>query len=653
MEAVDNTIEKATWGLRRSGHWHWIVTLVFLLGASSVALLIWTEQIRQRQRIHFAYANGLEDFRIMIATAHVWIEEATHGVNGAEFKRALGDLRAAQRLAELLINGGLSQQGLMLQPLMDPELRRRGEDLKRLVSELATITQDLIRQPEVTAAASVLERTHDDIFNKIQQSADELEEIIEKNATADDAKSGRLIYWILLAWSFLVVTSTAAVFGWERTRKQVEKTLQQANDELETRIAERTEELRALTGLLEARSNGLRTANIALEKEVLERKEAEGALRGSEEQYRRLVETMNEGLMVVDHDQILTYVNDKFCEMLGYSRDELLGRRSSEFFSAVDRQKLTGHMGANSHYNHNHDDAKKLRYEVSFNKKDGGKVFTIVSPRAICDENHNSAGCFAVITDITEKVALQVETMRTAHLLSLGEVAAGVAHEINNPINAIINYAWILLRRGQEGEAHEIPNGILKQARRIADIVRDLLLFARGGKKDKQLVHVSEILADSLRLMESEMRHDGIQIMIAMPADLPEITADPQEIQQVFMNMISNARFALNQKYPESNEEKRLHINAQRLAIDQSTYVRIAFHDRGVGVPASIIDKVREPFFSTKPKGKGTGLGLSISDGIIRNHGGNLVIESVEGEFTNVIVNLPVGEFDNGKHSCH
>ena len=646
VEAVDNTIEKLTRSPRRLGQWHWTVTLAFALGAISVALLIWTEQIRQRQRMHFAYHNGIEDFRVEAATSHLWLQEAIHGGTEADLKRALAELREAEKLAEMLIYGGLSEHGVMLQPLADPELRRRAEDLKQLVSELATVTQHPIRQPEFAGVPSIIVRTHHDIYKKMQLQAEELEEIIERHAHADDAKSASLVFWMLLCWSLLVILSSVAVFGSERIRKRLEKALQRTNDELEMRIAERISEL-------EARTTDLRTANIALQKEVLERKEAEEALRESEERYRRLIETMNEGLMVVDDKGVLTYVNEKFCELLSYSREELLGRRYAEFLSEADKQ-ITGETYGISRGTQDHDDARKLPHEVSFTNKNGEKVFTIVSPREIYDKDRNVVGCFAVITDITEKVALEAATMRTAHLVSLGEMAAGVAHEINNPINGIINYAWILRRKGEhEGQACEIPDAILKEARRIADIIRDLLLFARGGKKDKQRVHLSEILSDCLRLVESEMRYDGIQILTDVPVNLPEINADPREIHQIFMNMISNARYALNQKYPGPHEEKRLHIHTEQLAIDHSRYLRITFHDRGAGIPASIIDKITEPFFSTKPRGKGTGLGLSISDGIVRNHGGKLVIESVEGDFTNVEISLPVGESDSGQYSCN
>ena len=129
--------------------------------------------------------------------------------------------------------------------------------------------------------------------------------------------------------------------------------------------------------------------------------------------------------------------------------------------------------------------------------------------------------------------------------------------------------------------------------------------------------------------------------MTAVPSDLPEIVANPQQIQQVFMNLISNARYALNQKYPGVHEDKILEIRGERTVADGGTRVRLTFRDTGTGIPAGLIEKVVDPFFSTKPSGQGTGLGLSICNGIIRDHGGTLRIKSVEGEFTSVTVDLP------------
>ena len=232
--------------------------------------------------------------------------------------------------------------------------------------------------------------------------------------------------------------------------------------------------------------------------------------------------------------------------------------------------------------------------------------------------------------------------MRAGHLASLGELAAGVAHEINNPINGIINYAQIIANKSEKrSKESDIADRIIKEGNRIAVIVSSLLSFARERKEEKVTVGIKRILHDSITLTEVQIRKEGIILKMDLSPRLPEIIANPQQIQQVFLNVISNARYALNKKYPGSHEAKTIEISDKKLVIDGAPYVRLIFYDQGTGIPANIIDKVLNPFFSTKPSGEGTGLGLSISHGIINDHGGSLQIESMEAEFTRIIIDLP------------
>ena len=264
------------------------------------------------------------------------------------------------------------------------------------------------------------------------------------------------------------------------------------------------------------------------------------------------------------------------------------------------------------------------------------------SLQPIKDAAGNVQGLVFSLINVTEKVQLEAEAMHTAHLASLGELAAGVAHEINNPLNGIINYAQMLSNRmKKESRENEIANRIIKEGDRIANIVKSLLSFARKRTEEKNIHHITGILHDALLLSEAQILKDSIKLKVNMPEDLPEIIVNPQQIQQVFLNVLNNSRYALNQKNPAPNEDKILEISGTKIAVDGRQYARIIFYDNGTGISANIIDKVMNPFFSTKPSGKGTGLGLSISHGIIRDHGGNLRIESVEGEFTRIIIDLP------------
>jgi PAS domain S-box-containing protein len=247
-----------------------------------------------------------------------------------------------------------------------------------------------------------------------------------------------------------------------------------------------------------------------------------------------------------------------------------------------------------------------------------------------------------VLRSNAERKRAEAEVMRAGHLASLGELAAGVAHEINNPINGIINYAELLIKKGMEdGKKEDIASRIIKEGDRIANIVRSLLSFARDTREEKRPVRVDTILAETLALTEAQLRKDGIHLQTDLPDDLPSLFAQPQQIEQVFLNIISNARHALNQRYPGENTGKTLNIRGLPITENERQYIQIVFYDRGTGIPDDIKDKIMNPFFSTKPSNMGTGLGLSISHGIVNDHNGKITIESSQGNFTKVIVTIP------------
>lgn len=248
-----------------------------------------------------------------------------------------------------------------------------------------------------------------------------------------------------------------------------------------------------------------------------------------------------------------------------------------------------------------------------------------------------------VVSDVTDKVSLQAEAMQAAHLASLGELAAGVAHEINNPVNGIINYAQILVNKAKDGTMEgDICRRILKESGRIAGIVNSLLSFARGGRGERSPVRVTDVLKECSIMTQAQMRKSGIHVSVSFPDTLPEVMAHFQQIQQVFLNVMSNAHDALNQKYPAKDDRKLLDISCGEFEANGTHYVRTTFCDYGIGIPEGLLNKVLVPFFSTKAHGKGTGLGLSISNRIVQEHSGILSIESVEGEFTKIHVDLPI-----------
>ncbi len=365
-------------------------------------------------------------------------------------------------------------------------------------------------------------------------------------------------------------------------------------------------------------------------RDITELKEAEEVIKSERDKLQRILSHMVEGVGIINTDLTIEFQN----EILALQIGDCTGRKC---FSAlrelpepcedcpIDKVLKTGTV---QHTEHNSSTGRIFEQAYTpFTDADGRKKVIVLQ------------------RDVTGRKASMAAAMRAEQLAALGELAAGVAHEINNPINGIINYAQILLNQSEEGsKVNEVAKRVIKEGDRIARIVQGLLSFARREKEHKSPVAVSEIISESLTLTEAQLRKDAILLKKDIPVDLPKILAQAQEIEQVFVNIISNARYALKEKYPEVDKNKILEIMAKTIKEDGRAFVRVSFRDRGTGIPKNIIDKVMNPFFSTKPEGKRTGLGLSISHGIMSDHGGRLLIHSVEGKFTRVDVDLPALE---------
>ena len=224
-----------------------------------------------------------------------------------------------------------------------------------------------------------------------------------------------------------------------------------------------------------------------------------------------------------------------------------------------------------------------------------------------------------------------MESERLAHI---GQLAAGVAHEINNPLQGIITYSHLLLERAPaENGARESLQKIVKQANRCRDIIRGLLDFSRQRKPDKRLSNVNRVLEECIALVDHQALFHNIQIVKHLSQDLPKVLMDPSQIQQIFMNMIINAAEAMN-------GAGRLTLATRYVPTDKS--VEVDFTDSGHGIREEDLDRIFDPFFTTKEVGHGTGLGLAISYGIVKEHKGTISVESQVSQGTTFIVCLPV-----------
>jgi PAS domain S-box-containing protein len=532
----------------------------------------------------------------------------------------------------------------------------------------------------------------------------------------------------------------------------------------------------------------LEDINVTLEEKVLLRTQElvkkNEALRESEERYRLLVETMNEGISVLDGNDRLTYANPKYIEMLGYSPDEIIGHYAADFLNEANRTVFEEQLSRRREGEHE-------VYEIEWTKKNGSKIATIMSPQPIFDNFGNYQGSFAVITDITERRRAEEELQRLRNLLSsiinsmpsvlvgvdlggkvtrwnkeaekatglsadeaqgrsladvfprlagemkkvrqvikdrkplkdarvptrvngearfsditlyplmgigvegaviriddvtervrieeiiiqtekmmsVGGLAAGMAHEINNPLSAMLQSAQNVLRRTsceleqnaqtarecgtdveticmylEKREIFRFLENIRASGVRASRIVANMLQFSRPSESEMVTVSLPALIDRTVELASSDYnlkkQYDFRHLEIVREYDpvLPEVLCKETEISQVLLNLLKNAAEALDRQR-ERADDPRIILRARR----DGAMVRLEVEDNGPGMAEMVRKRIFEPFFTTKKVGSGTGLGLSVSYFIItNNHHGTMRVESVEGKGTKFIIELPI-----------
>jgi PAS domain S-box-containing protein len=532
----------------------------------------------------------------------------------------------------------------------------------------------------------------------------------------------------------------------------------------------------------------LKDVNVTLEEKVLLRTQElarkNEALRESEERYRLLVETMNEGLSVLNSNGRLTYANPKYIEMLGYSSDEMLGHYAADFLDEANRTVFEEQLFRRR-------EGKHGVYEIEWTKKDGSKIATLMSPQPIFDDFGNYQGSFAVITDVTERkraeeglqrlrnllssiinsmpsvlvgvdlegkvtqwnreaeratglkadeaqgrpladlfpqlademkkirqaikdgkplkdakvpthvkgetffsditvyplmgigvegaviriddvterVRIEEIIVQTEKMMSVGGLAAGMAHEINNPLSAMLQSAQNVLRRTSSELEQNVRTarecgtdveticmylekrgifGFLENIRasgvRASRIVANMLQFSRPSESKMVMVSLPELMDRTVELASSDYnlkkQYDFRHLEIVREYDpfLAEVPCIETEISQVLLNLLKNAAEALDRQ-KECADDPGIILRAR----PDGAMVRIEVEDNGPGMAEKVRKRVFEPFFTTKEVGSGTGLGLSVSYFIItNNHHGTMRVESVEGKGTKFIIELPI-----------
>lgn len=289
------------------------------------------------------------------------------------------------------------------------------------------------------------------------------------------------------------------------------------------------------------------------------------------------------------------------------------------------------------------DNPKRLSYEYTY----GGTEYLVdISP---LENNSSSEQTYLLVArDISDQKKHRRETMKASRLAAMGEISVGVTNELNNLTNGLINYTQILSDEMKESgttsqQSGELLKKLMDEGEKISQVVQQLLFFNCGCySQETETVRINKIIEDSLALTRYQFRYDSIEVAMGFPDKIPPVRANVLEMQHIFINLLSNARYALNQRYPGQDPQKRIEITGKVQAHNGVRSLRVACTDFGVGIDPGIISKVFNPFFSTKPEGVGTGLGLSICRSIIEDYSGSLEIESTPGDHTTITMELPI-----------
>ncbi|HEX7364714.1 MAG TPA: PAS domain S-box protein [Dehalococcoidia bacterium] len=382
-------------------------------------------------------------------------------------------------------------------------------------------------------------------------------------------------------------------------------------------------------------NNTLRIEGVAapvvrgMARDITERKQAEEALRRSEERYRTILEDMEDSYFEVDLTGNLTFVNDSTCRNLGYSREELIGMDYRKFTAEEDIEPVY------QIFNDVFQTGKPHKgYYWNFVRKDGRVGFADASVSVLRDREGKIIGFRGVGRDMTDRKKAEQQLLTSAKLASVGELAAGVAHEINNPLTAVLGYAQLLASRQDipQDIKHDL-DVICQESQRTVKIVQNLLRFARQHKPDRILTDINELIERTLELQLYKLTTSNIKLTTRLAEGCLWVVVDYNQIQQVILNIVINAMQAL----AEVKHKGKITVTT---GIDKDQVI-ISVADNGPGIDKENITKVFDPFFSTKAVGSGSGLGLSVCHGIIAEHDGNIYVESTKGEGATFIIELP------------
>ena len=429
----------------------------------------------------------------------------------------------------------------------------------------------------------------------------------------------------------------ALILGGAIYRSDVEDEMIRLNSSLEERVWERTKEL---------------------EQEVIDRTLAESLLKDSEEKYRHIYENANDGILLFINDKI-TLINPKMSEIMHLLPKDIIGKPLSSLIKPQFKNDLQTYFDNKEEITKRDIQIQLLNESwieikstlISWDRQPAHLLFI----SDISKRKNAEIELFLLNKNLEKRINEKIIKVKEqqqflvqkSKLESIGELSAGLAHEINQPLGGIsMGLENMLFSISDDNFDHDYIknkiNTLFKDVDRIQSIIEHVRVFSRDQENSTlESISINMVISNSLSLINRQLLQQNIELIVNIPEDQVEISGNQYRLEQVILNIISNARFAVNEKEKQlspTNFSKRITIELE--AINKFTTLSII--DNGIGIEQEILSKIFDPFFTTKSEEKGTGLGLSISYGIIKEMNGNISVESEIGKYTRINIKLPV-----------
>lgn len=383
--------------------------------------------------------------------------------------------------------------------------------------------------------------------------------------------------------------------------------------------------LQNISAVRDARGRIVQIRGLMLD--VTEQKTFQSQLQRERDFNQKILNTTQSMILVLDTAGLISYANRR-CYEAGYQESELIGHRLVDWVDASHRTDFEAALETTAHGH------QVENLELRVRRSDGSMGHFSISLSPMRDEQNTVNSVVVVMTDITDAALLQAKLAHSEKMATIGRLVSGVAHEVNNPLAAILGFTDLLLENPDVPKAaREDLQIILQETQRTKDIVQDLLSFARQRPVQREPVLVNTVLRQTIKLRSYDFASHGVQVTEDFEESLPAALGDSQQLQQVFLNILNNAYDAVQ----ETGRRGRIRIHTRR----QGDMIEVAIGDNGTGIADP--ERIFDPFYTTKQAGKGTGLGLSICYGIVRAHGGEIQCWNEEsGEGSIFVVRIPV-----------